>query len=85
MVMMMAEIRPTQFSALKVLDHLHEEEERGEDDDGHADDEQVIHGNSYAAERLAPDGMVPGEPPDGIIKALISAVNCRPHGSHAAR
>ena len=61
--MMMAAIRPTQFSALKVLNHLHEEEERGEDDDGHADDEQVIH---------------------GLIKALISAVNCLPHGSHAA-
>jgi hypothetical protein len=44
--MMMAEMSPTQFSALKVLDHLHEEEERGEDDDGHADDEQVIHDNS---------------------------------------
>jgi hypothetical protein len=42
----MAVIRPTQFSALKVLDRLHEEEERGEDDDGHADDQQVIHGSS---------------------------------------
>jgi hypothetical protein len=46
MVMMMAAIRPTQFSALKVLDHLHEDEERGEDDDGHANDQQVIHGSS---------------------------------------
>jgi hypothetical protein len=46
MVMTMAEMRPTQFSALKVLNHPYEEEERGEDDDGHADDEQVIHDNS---------------------------------------
>jgi hypothetical protein len=42
----MAVIRPTQFSALKVLNRLHEEEERGEDDDGHANDQQVIHGSS---------------------------------------
>jgi hypothetical protein len=43
---MMAAIRPTQFSALKVLNHPDEEEERGEDDDGHADDQKVIHGSS---------------------------------------
>jgi hypothetical protein len=43
---MMAEIRPTQFSALKVFHHPHEEEEKGEDDDGHADDQKVIHGGS---------------------------------------
>jgi hypothetical protein len=44
--MMMAAIRPTQFSALKVFHHPHEEEERGENDDRYADDEQVIHANS---------------------------------------
>jgi hypothetical protein len=43
---MTAAIRPTQFSALKVLDRLNEKEEGSEDDDGHPDDEQVIHGNS---------------------------------------
>jgi hypothetical protein len=43
---MMAAIRPTQFSALKVLDHPHEEEEQGEDDYGHADDQKVIHDSS---------------------------------------
>jgi hypothetical protein len=43
---MMAAIRPTQFSALKVLDHPYEEEECGEDDDGYADDQEVIHGVS---------------------------------------
>jgi hypothetical protein len=43
---MMAAIRPTQFSALKVLNHPHEKEEQGEDDDGHPDDQQVIHGSS---------------------------------------
>ena len=43
---MMAAIKPTQFSALKVLDHPHEEEERTEDDDGYADDQKVIHGSS---------------------------------------
>jgi hypothetical protein len=46
MVRTMAAIRPIQFSALKVLDHLHEEEERTEDDDGHRDDQQVIHDSS---------------------------------------
>jgi hypothetical protein len=40
---MTAAIRPIQFSALKVLDRLNEEEERGEDDDRHADDEQIVH------------------------------------------
>lgn len=57
--MMMAAIRPTQFSALKVLDHPHEEEERREDDDGDADDEQVIHGSIKALIRAVycrPDG-----------------------------
>jgi hypothetical protein len=44
----MAAIRPTQFSALKVLDHPHKEKERGEDDDGYADDQEVIHGGSLA-------------------------------------
>jgi hypothetical protein len=34
---MMAVIRPIQFSALKVLDHLYEPEERGEDNDGDPD------------------------------------------------
>jgi hypothetical protein len=43
---MMAAIRPTQFSALKVLDHPNEEDERGEDDDGYADHQQVIHDGS---------------------------------------
>jgi hypothetical protein len=83
--MMMAAIRPTQFSALKVLDHPYQEEERGENDDRYADDEQVIHANSYAvAARLAPYDEVPGEPPNGTMKVRINAVNCRPHGSHAA-
>jgi hypothetical protein len=43
---MMAAIRPTQFSALKVFHHPHEDEKRGEDDDGYADDQKVIHGGS---------------------------------------
>jgi hypothetical protein len=42
----MPAMRPTQFSALKVLDHPDEDEERGEDDYGHDDDQQVIHGSS---------------------------------------
>jgi hypothetical protein len=46
--MMIAAISPTHISALKVLDHPHEEEEHGEDDDGQPDHQQVIHGGSYA-------------------------------------
>jgi hypothetical protein len=37
-------IRPIQFSALKVLNPLHDEDEYGEDDDRHADAKQVQHG-----------------------------------------
>jgi hypothetical protein len=43
---MIAAIRPTQFSALNVLDRPHDEEEHREDHDGYADDQQVIHGSS---------------------------------------
>ena len=43
---MMAAIRPTQFSALKVFHHPYEEEQRGEYDDCYADDQEVIHGGS---------------------------------------
>jgi hypothetical protein len=46
MVMMMAAIRPTQFSALNALDPLDEEEEDGEDDDRREDRPKIIHGNS---------------------------------------
>jgi hypothetical protein len=42
----MAAIRPTQFSALKVLDPLDDEEEHGENDDRYADDQKVVHGGS---------------------------------------
>jgi hypothetical protein len=39
----MAAIRPTQFSALNSLDRLNQEEERSEDNDGYADDQQIVH------------------------------------------
>jgi hypothetical protein len=45
----MAAIKPTRFStslALKVFDPLDEEEEQGEDDDRHADVQQIPHHNS---------------------------------------
>jgi hypothetical protein len=41
-----AAIRPTHISALKVLDHPHDEKEDREDHDGDPDHEQVIHANS---------------------------------------
>jgi hypothetical protein len=41
-----AAIKPTQFSALNVFDPLDEEEEQGEDDDRHADVQQIPHHNS---------------------------------------
>src|SRR5258707_15565595 len=43
---MMAEIRPTQFSAHNVLHRLHAPEERGEDNDRDRDHQQIIHHNS---------------------------------------
>ena len=39
-------MRPTQFSALKVLDRLNDPEERGEDNDRDRDHQQIIHHNS---------------------------------------
>jgi hypothetical protein len=46
MVSAMPTIRPSQFSALKALDPLDQEDEDGEDDDGQADIQQVVHGVS---------------------------------------
>jgi hypothetical protein len=72
----MAAIRPTQFSALKVLDPLDDEEEHGENDDRYADDQKVVHGFSQ-------DLNTSGTGPDGLIKALVRARNCGPHSSYA--
>ena len=69
-------MRPTQFSALKVLDRLDDEEEHGENDDRYADDQQVIHG-------LSQDLNTSGRIPNGLIKALVRARNCGLHSSHA--
>jgi hypothetical protein len=44
--MRMAAMRPTQFSALKVLHPFDDEEEHREDDDGYANHQKVIHHNS---------------------------------------
>ena len=44
MVSRMPTIRPIQFSALKALNPLHEEEERGENDDRQPDIDEVEHG-----------------------------------------
>jgi len=46
---MMAAIRPTQFSALKLLDPLDQQEEQGEDDDRYGHVKQVVHGAPYVA------------------------------------
>jgi hypothetical protein len=43
--MMTAAMRPTQFSALKMLGPLDDEEEHGEHHEGEADVEQVVHGS----------------------------------------
>jgi hypothetical protein len=42
----MPPIRPIQFSALKALDPLQDEEEHGEDDDRQRDVKHVRHGDS---------------------------------------
>jgi len=46
MVRSTAVIRPTQFSALKPLDPLDQEDHEGEDDDRHGHVKNVIHGHS---------------------------------------
>ena len=46
---MMAVIKPTQFSALKLLDPLDQQEEQGEDDDRYGHVKQVVHGAPYVA------------------------------------
>jgi hypothetical protein len=46
MVSKMPPIKPIQFSALKGLNPLQDEEQDGEDDDRQADIEQVPHGDS---------------------------------------
>jgi hypothetical protein len=40
---MTAAIKPTQFSGLKVLDPLDDEDEHGEHDDRDADEKQIPH------------------------------------------
>jgi hypothetical protein len=69
-------IRPTQFSALKVLDPLDDEEEHGENDDRYADDQKVVHGFSQ-------DLNTSGRIPNGLIKDLVRARNCDLHSPHA--
>jgi len=47
----MPPIRPIQFSALKPLDPLHQEPQRGENNDRQADVEKVEHGSSLCSGR----------------------------------
>src|ERR1700733_1275512 len=74
MVSKMPPMRPSQFSALKVLNPLHDQEEHGEDDDRQADVQHVEHGN--------PPGHtgndVPVEPP-------LTWKDVVPYAIHAAR
>ena len=49
-------MRPMMFSALKALDPLHEEEERGENHDGQPDIDEVEHGALQGFLLLAPPG-----------------------------
>src|ERR1700722_6948153 len=88
MVRAMAAIRPTQFSALKVLDHPYEKEERGEDHDGHADDEQVIHGDSWITTGGARHPERINQSPDQRGKLPSSRLPCGtaglPNGPHAS-
>ena len=69
-------IRPTQFSALKVLNPPDDEEEHGENDDRYADDQKVVHGDSQDLNQARDASR------DGLIKALASRENCGPCRSH---
>ena len=72
-VRMIATIRPIQFSALKVLNPLDNEDEHGEDDDRQADVKQIRH------HKLLWKGMCYGP-----IKNLVSGGLSRPDDSYAA-
>src|SRR5215471_11758733 len=60
----MPPIRPIQFSALKALDPLHQQPQRGEDDDDQADIEHVGHGPSSDCRN---PGATPGHPGDYAV------------------
>jgi hypothetical protein len=66
-------MRPIQFSALKVLNPLDDEDEHGEDDDRQADVKQIRH------HKLLWKGMC-----TDLIKALVSGGVSRPDDSYAA-
>src|ERR1700685_4467014 len=68
-----ATIRPIQFSALKVLNPLDDEDEHGEDDDRQADVKQIRH------HKLLWKGMCYGP-----IKNLVRGGLSRPDDSYAA-
>src|SRR5690348_11116822 len=57
----MPAIRPSQFSALKALDPLHQQPQRGEDDYGQADVEQVRHGPSSDCAAPGSTSEIPGD------------------------
>ena len=73
--MMMAAIRPTQFSALKVLDPLDDEDERAEDDERQRYVQQIPHELSRSSGRASP---VPTH-----IKLLLRARLSGPDSSYA--
>src|SRR5438094_10677021 len=69
--------RPSQLLTLKALDPLHQEPERGEDDDCQAYVDEVEHGALLAAgARAHPHGTRFSEPPGSGLKPL-------PYGTHA--
>src|SRR6266699_1124954 len=76
----MPPIRPIQFSTLKALDPLHQEPQRGEDDDDQADIKHVGHGPSSDCRN---PGATPGIPGDSaVLPAQPTAVNL-PCATHA--
>src|SRR6516225_10880067 len=78
----MPPIRPIQLSALKALDPLHQEPERGEDDDDQADIEHVGHGPSSDCRN---PGATPGHPGDYAVLPGERATLKGPCGTHAGR
>jgi hypothetical protein len=76
---MIAVIKPTQFSALKVLNPFDDEDERGEDDERQADVEQIPHCCCLLGSfPLLGNLCVPGS-----SKPLVSPGASGPDGSYA--
>jgi hypothetical protein len=82
MVTMTPAIRPIRFSALKALDPLHKEEQRGENHDRQPDIDEVEHGALLGFPEVT---VRPYAGADGLSQASGNGEKSGPNGTHAGR